>query len=182
MPRYQHFNFLLNLFYSFVKLSLLVLALMSSARLYLYYTYSSASSYSILELVSAFWLGIRLDVSILAYIYSIPVLLLFLTWLLNLKFLQKFLYGFFRLYFLFFLTFLSALTFGDLVYFSFFSEHSTLMIFGVVDDDTGALIDTAFANYNIPLVISLLTTFFIFLYFVILKTLKKERDSLLNGI
>ncbi|MCD6433657.1 MAG: hypothetical protein J7L21_06410, partial [Sulfurimonas sp.] len=88
MPRYQHFNFLLNLFYSFLKLALLVLALMSFARAYLYFVYSSVSSYSSLELFSAFWLGLRLDASIVSYIYSIPVLLLFFIWFLNLKFLQ----------------------------------------------------------------------------------------------
>ncbi len=177
MPKYQHFNFLLNLFYSFLKLSLLVLALMSSARVYLYYSYSSASSYTSPELLNAFWLGVRLDASILSYIYTIPVLVLFFIWLLNLKVLQKYLYGFFRLYFLFFLTFLSTLTFSDLVYFSYFAEHSTLMIFGVVDDDTNALINTAFANYNIPLVLIFLSVYLTFLYFIILKILKK-RDSL----
>lgn len=180
MPRYQHFNFLLNLFYSFLKLALLVLALMSFARAYLYLAYSSAPSYSLLELGSAFWLGVRLDASIVSYIYTIPVLLLFFIWLLNLKFLQKYLYGFFRLYFIFFLTFLSALTFADLVYFSYFAEHSTLMIFGVVDDDTNALINTAFANYNVPLVIFALTMFFIFLYFIIIKTLKKRESFFLE--
>ncbi|MEA3331238.1 MAG: LTA synthase family protein [Campylobacterota bacterium] len=180
MPRYQHFNFLLNLFYSFLKLALVVLSLMSFARAYLYYAYSSASSYSSLELVSAFWLGIRLDASIVSYIYSLPVLLLFFIWLLNLKFLQKYLYGFFRLYFIFFLTFLSALTFADLVYFSYFAEHSTLMIFGVVDDDTDALIKTAFGNYNIPLVVLCLFGYFVILYFIIIKTLKKTESFFLE--
>ena len=176
MPKYQHFNFLLNLFYSFLKLSLPVLALMSVARLYLYYSYGSDSS-SFLELFYAFWLGVRLDASILSYILSLPVLLLFFVWLLNLKFLQKYLYGFFRLYFLLFLTFLSALTFSDLVYFSYFAEHTTLMIFGVIDDDTNALVNTAFANYNIPLALLFLSAYFVFLYFIIMKTIKK-RDTL----
>lgn len=174
MQKNNHFPFLLNLLVSFLKLFLVVLSLMSVVRLYLFFTYGSRSTYNALELFNTFWLGMRLDASILAYIYSIPVILVFLVWLLNLKFLQKYLYGFFKVYFILFLTVLSVLTFSDLTYFSFFGDHATLMIFGIFDDDTKALMETAFTNYNIPLVIVLAVSFFTFLYIVVFKTLKKK--------
>ena len=174
MKRYEHFDFLLNLLYSIIKLNLVVLFFMSLERMYLFLTYNSSSSYTIVELLKTFWLGIRLDVSILAYISSLGILLLFLVWILNLKFLQKYLYPFFRLYFILFLTLLSIVTFSDITYFSFFGEHATLMIFGVFDDDTQALMDTAFTNYNVPLVLAFVTVYFLALYYFIFKVIKQK--------
>ena len=172
MQKYQHFNFLINLLYSILKLSLVVLFLMSLSRLYLFLNYGTTSDYSYSELFDAFFLGFRLDVSMMAYINAVGVLLLFVIWLLRIRFVQKYLYTFYRFYFVLFLTFLAFLTFTDLTYFSFFGEHSTLMIFGVFDDDTSALINTAFKNYNVTLVGLSVVGFFVFLYFMIFKILK----------
>lgn len=180
MQKYQHFNFLINLLYSILKLSLVVLLLMSISRLYLFLNYSTAGSYSYFELFDAFFLGLRLDASMLAYTNALGVLLIFVIWLLRMNFLQEYLYSFYRVYFVLFLTFLAFLTFTDLTYFSFFGEHSTLMIFGVFDDDTEALIKTAFENYNIPLVGLLLVGFFSFLYYMIFKILRAGQKLELN--
>ncbi|MEA2091774.1 MAG: sulfatase-like hydrolase/transferase, partial [Campylobacterota bacterium] len=171
MQKYQHFNFLINLLYAILKLFLVILLFMSLSRLYIFLNYGSMSTYSFSELLSALWLGVRLDASVLAYINVLGILLIFFIWLLRLKFLQNYLYPFFRAYFILFLTLLALLTFIDLTYFSFFGEHSTLMIFGVFDDDTGALIRTALGNYNVSLVAFLCLAFFAFLYFVIFKTI-----------
>lgn len=180
MQKYQHFTFLVNLLFSFLKLFLIVLLLMSLFRGYLFLNYGSSSGYEIVELFKTFWLGIRLDASILAYLYSAAVLLVVLVWILHLKFLHKYLYPFFRVYFIIILTALSVVTFSDLAYFSFFGEHSTLMIFGVFDDDTQALIHTAFANYNIPLVVIGLILYFSFLYYIIFKTIKRKGNITLE--
>lgn len=147
---------------------------MSFARLYLLLNYGASASYTFFEILNAFWLGARLDASIVAYLFSVAILLVFLIWLLHLKFLQKYLYGFFKLYFVLFLTLLSGLTFADLSYFSFFGEHSTLMIFGVVDDDTKALLNIAFENYNVPVIATLSLIYLGFLYFVVFKIIKEN--------
>jgi phosphoglycerol transferase MdoB-like AlkP superfamily enzyme len=177
MQKNNHFSFLVNLLYSFLKLSLVVLGLMSLVRLYIFVAYSNTFSYDVAETLAAFWLGVRLDASIVAYINAGAILLVFIVWLLNLKFLQKYLYSCFRVYFLFFLTVLTVLTLMDLVYLSYFGEHATLMIFGVFDDDTQALINTAFANYNVPLFGFLLLVYFAFLSFFVFKIIK-EKDVL----
>jgi len=127
------------------------------------------------ETLAAFWLGVRLDASIVAYINAGAILLVFIVWLLNLKFLHKYLYTFFRVYFLFFLTVLTLITLMDLVYLSYFGEHATLMIFGVFDDDTQALINTAFANYNVPLFAFLLLVYFAFLSFLVFNIIKEKQ-------
>ncbi|MFT7004456.1 MAG: phosphoglycerol transferase MdoB-like AlkP superfamily enzyme, partial [Sulfurimonas sp.] len=176
MQKYQHFNYLINLLVSILKLSLVVLGLMSLSRLYLLLSYGGASNYSFSEILDAFWLGMRLDASLLAYLNAFGIVLIFIIWLLRLKFLQKYLYTFFRFYFVVLLTLLACLTFTDLTYFSFFGEHSTLMIFGVFDDDTEALIRTALNNYNVPLLGFLVVIFFTFLYFIIFKILKVRQS------
>ena len=64
----------------------------------------------------------------------------------------------------------------DLVYLSYFGEHATLMIFGVFDDDTQALINTAFANYNVPLFVFLLLVYFASLGFLVFKIIKPQES------
>ncbi len=175
MQKYQHFNFLINLLYRVFALTLVVLILMSLSRLYIFLNFSTSSDHSYSELFDAFFLGFRLDASMMAYTNALGVLLLFLVWLLKLESLQKHLYSFYRVYFILFLTIVSFLTFIDLTYFSFFGEHSTLMIFGVFDDDTEALIKTGMQNYNVVLLGFMLLAYFSFLYFMIFKILKEKK-------
>jgi phosphoglycerol transferase MdoB-like AlkP superfamily enzyme len=172
MQKNNHFSFLQNLLFSFLKLFFVFLLLMSVSRLYLFLNYGTSSSSNAIDLFKTFWLGSRLDASILAYIYAPAVLLVFVIWLLNLKFLQNYLYNFFRAYFVLFLTLLSAITFADFAYFSFFGEHSSLMIFGVFDDDTQALIQTAFKNYNVAVIALVSLAYLVLLYFLIFKIIK----------
>ncbi len=174
MQKYQHFNFLLNLLYSFLKLFLIMLTFMSLSRLYLLLNHSSFFSYQLSELFSAFFLGMRLDSSVLAYVFSLGIILLFVIYLLRLKFLQKYLYPFFRVYFILFFTLIFFMIFVDFSYFSFFGEHSTLMIFGVFDDDTDALVRTGLENYNIFFVLMIILAVVAFLYFSVVKVLKEQ--------
>jgi len=181
MQKYQHFNYLTNLLYSVLKLTLVVLVLMSLSRAYVFLSFSASSAYSYSELFDAFFLGFRLDAIVMAYINSLGILLIFLVWLFRLKALQKYLYTFFRVYFVLLLTILSLLTFTDIAYFSFFGEHSTLMIFGVFDDDTEALLKTALQNYNVALLGVMLIAYFAFLYLLVFKIIKKK-DKFSFGI
>jgi len=175
MQKYQHINYLLNLLYSMVKLFVFILLLMSVARLFLFTTHASFSSFEPAELFASFFLGFRLDSSILAYIFALPVLVVFFIWLLNLKSFRGILYPFMRFYFVVILTLLVFFYFSDYAYFSFFGEHSTLMIFGVFDDDTDALIKTAFANYNVILISFVVIFILGMLYFLVFWTLKPKK-------
>jgi len=176
MQKYQHFNFLLNLLYSFVKLYIVFLLFMTLIRAYIFF-YFGSESYQFSEVLASFFLGLRLDASVLGYIFLLPTLFVFIVCLLKAKFLQRYIYIFSRLYFILMITLIFILSFADIAYFSFFGEHATLMIFGVFDDDTEALLRTAFENYNITFV----TFVFIFilsaLYYAVFKIIK-EKDIL----
>ncbi|MCD6173314.1 MAG: LTA synthase family protein, partial [Sulfurimonas sp.] len=87
---------------------------------------------------------------------------------------KKIWYKFFRAYYILIVTLLISFAFIDLAYFSFFAEHSTIMIFGVFDDDTEALINTALANYNIPLVTLIGSFFYLIIYFLTFKIIKQK--------
>lgn len=175
MQKNNHFSFLFNLLFPFLKLFVIVLFLMSLLRVYIFFSYSARIEYYVLELLNTFWLGMRLDISILAYIFSVPILVVFFVWAFRLEHFHKYLHPIFHTYFIFLLTFLAVITFADVVYFSFFGKHATLMIFSVFDDDTKALFQTALANYNLPLVISLAMLFLALLYSFILQTIKKKK-------
>ncbi len=174
MQKYQHFNYLLSLLYSMAKLFIVILLAMSLARLFLFISHASFSSFELSEILSSFLLGFRLDSSALAYIFALPVLIVFFTWLLNLKFMKLFIYPLFKLYFILLFTLLVLFYFSDYAYFSFFGEHSTLMIFGVFDDDTEALIKTAFANYNVTLISIIIVLLLSVVYFAIFKILQPK--------
>jgi len=178
MQKYQHFNFLLNLFLKLFKLFVVLAVLMSLARVGLFLSHESFSNFEFGEILSSLFLGFRLDCSILAYIFALPTLVLFLSWLLHVKFMQGVLYGLFRFYFYIILSLLVLFYLSDYVYFSFFGEHSTLMIFGVFDYDTTALVKTAWANYNVPLVAIVVLLVVIALHVVVSKIVKKGKDDI----
>ena len=117
----RNFNNIINLLYSFLKLSFVVLAFMLLARVYLFMSYGTNSIYSSSELLNAFWLGFRLDVSIIAYISILPVLFNIFIWLFKKDSLKPFYHHFFRLYYIYgfslFFFFCRTLNHYDIWYF-----------------------------------------------------------------
>lgn len=142
ITRLMQSSFYLLLSFSFV---------MSLVRLYLFLAHAPQESYQSIDLIAAFWLGFRLDISILAYIMALPTLYLLILWLFRLHYLIDRSASIFRYYFFTLLTLVSMLLVTDIGYFSYFSEHITLMIFGIIDDDTQALFEIAKQNYNVVL-------------------------------
>lgn len=127
------------------------LALMSLVRIYLFINYAAKGLESYLDLFWALFLGLRLDASILAYVMALPTLYLLFLWILRLHSIIEKSYSLFKYYLFVTLTLITILMIMDIGYFSFFSEHITLMIFGIIDDDTKALFEIAKKNYNLPL-------------------------------
>lgn len=171
-----HFSFALDFLFSLLKLFLVVLVVLSSVRGYLFLSHASFADFELSEVFSAFFLGLRLDASLMAYIFAIPVLVSFFVWLLRAKFLHRFLYPFFRFYFVVMFSLVLFMYFSDYAYFSFFGEHSTLMIFGVFDDDTMALIKTAFNNYNIPAVAIFVLVALFGIFFIVKKVFRPNQN------
>ena len=78
----------------------------------------------------------------------------------------------------------------DFGFYSYFQNHINILIFGIVEDDTHALLTTIFQNYNVPLFLTgisaqCIALFFLCRYFIrTLKTqlIQRENRSLLSKI
>lgn len=96
----------------------------------------------------AFFLGIRFDGTIVAYINSIPLLLVFLVYAAVGK-VPSFFLKFSRFYYLVFAVLVFFLNVMDLGFYSFFQDRLNVMIFGFFEDDTVALIKTIWSDYPV---------------------------------
>jgi len=106
------------------------------------------------DLLHAFFLGLRYDLSTVSYIQIVPVLtltLLFLTgrshWYRAIR--QRALPGYYAAVF----SILGLLQVIDHFYYEYFQDHINVLFFGFLEHDTGALVRTIWANYPIVWVI-----------------------------
>lgn len=112
------------------------------------------------DILKAFEVGARFDVSVICYMF-LPICLL---WIVSLFFVDKSknkfeeIYNAFSNAYLVFILFvsLSILTI-DFFYYQFFSSHIDILLFGIIDDDTKAVIYSIFQDYPIA---------WIFIFFV----------------
>jgi hypothetical protein len=125
-----------------------------------------------LDIVRAFFLGVRYDLAVLAYL-NMPVTLAFVTLLFSNK--EGF-YDKISRYVAFYYTIavgsLFVLLGIDFCYYSYFQNHLNIMVFGLFEDDTSALISTLAENYNMFLVIGSFILSYI-LTFVVSKFILK---------
>ena len=178
----------LNLFshikYLLLRTFLLLLSflvIMSAVRLFIYINHSTQSVENYTDLFSALWLGFRLDASILAYIMALPTLYLLFLWILRASKIIENSYALIKYYLFIMLILVSVMLMADIGYFSFFSEHITLMIFGIIDDDTKALFEIAKKNYNLPLIAFGSSIYLISLYKFIDYLFQKRPRSSFNS-
>lgn len=146
----------MKLFHPFIiaaaKVLALFLVLMSLARLWFY---THFSPYAALpetlknDWLYAIWFGLRLDLSILGYVSIAALVILgsMQAFRFRNRTIRRTLTGYFWT-----VSILIALFLGsDMAFYSYFGEHANIMIFGVMDDDTAALLEIAWKNYNVPL-------------------------------
>jgi phosphoglycerol transferase MdoB-like AlkP superfamily enzyme len=174
LPIFLHVK---RLLLSSVVVLLAFSTLMSAVRLFIFISHNTQNINDFDGLLSAFWLGFRLDISILAYIMAIPVLYLFFLWILRASFIVQRSYALIKYYLFIMLVLVTLILMADVAYFSFFSEHITLMIFGIVDDDTAALFEIAKKNYNLALIALGLIIYLFGLYKFIDYIFKKAPDN-----
>ncbi len=113
-----------------------------------------------LDIIKMLILGFRIDLTVIGYIQALPSILLVLFYYLKKDFLTK-LDTFFIYYLFVMFGLISLLLVSDFGFYSFFKEHINILIFGLFDDDTSALLKTFWQNYNVLLI---LVSFFIYLF------------------
>jgi phosphoglycerol transferase MdoB-like AlkP superfamily enzyme len=126
------------------------------------------------DILKAFYMGGRYDLAVLAYL-NMPITLCFVVLLFVCKEnLLKKAIVFFRYYYTLLVGSLFILLSIDFGFYSYFQNHLNILIFGLFEDDTLALMSTLVENYNLFLVIvgfllSYIIVFVLSKYMLILK-------------
>lgn len=119
------------------------------------------------DILNAFLLGLRFDLSAFCYLNMVPILILS-SWLYSGPshtpvILKKILSHLWSLWLIFAIYIIAV----DFVYYSYFQDHINVLIFGFFTDDTRALISTFWNNYPVVWIFA----FFALSYYLIFKLL-----------
>jgi phosphoglycerol transferase MdoB-like AlkP superfamily enzyme len=152
-------NRLLSFYSNSFLVGLFFLAFMSLARVgfYFYYTPKIDLEDYWLDILHSFFLGFRLDLTVVGYSFVLPffVSILFYS-------LKKDWFRFSKYYFFLCFVVIVSLIGADFGFYSYFKEHINILFFGLFDDDTKALLVTFWDDYNVPLILGI----YIFILFV----------------
>lgn len=163
----------LNILKKLIISYIFLLLIMSIFRLVFFIYYNPLTSLDgfYTDIFSAFWLGFRIDLTVIAYIQIIPTILLIAFYYTNrlsvLNFFNKFL-----VYYIFIcFSMVAILLSADFGFYSYFKDHINVIFFGLFDDDTKALIDTFVQNYNVFLILTIFISFLTVLFLIVKKIL-----------
>ena len=107
----------------------------------------------ILDIAQSFFLGFRLDLTVVGYIYAVALILSSILYLFKVS-----RFNFFKYYYTLFFIIILCLMASDFAFYSYFKEHINILFFGLFDDDTSALMLTFWDNYNVPTILSIFLT------------------------
>lgn len=144
-------NLVFNSFLILIPVNLFIIFLMTLYRLFFLFYFGDFSvlSASKIYVLKAFFMGLRFDMSIMAYINAPVTLILILCLLLQSYSIFRFSISLFRYYYTLIFSLLFLVIFVDFGFFSYFKDHYNLLIFGIFEDDTIALIKTIAADYRL---------------------------------
>lgn len=149
----------------------LFLTIMFIFRLTFFNYYSPLESYDnfVYDILKAFFLGFRIDLTVIGYIQILPTILIIFVYYINKNIMFHYLNRF-LLYYLFVCFIFVSIIFGaDFGFYSYFKEHINILFFGLFDDDTKALLITFWQNYNVILILFFVLLYFGLLFFLIRK-------------
>ena len=135
-----------------IPLTIIALAAMTVYRIFFFFHFADFSTLGGLYgyIFKAFWLGLRFDLSVLAYINSFAILIF--TLFLFIKNLNAFKLAAFiiNIYYWAAFTFIILLNLADFGFYTYFGEHINLLFFDFFADDTFALIKTIMKDWRFP--------------------------------
>ncbi|MFX4233634.1 LTA synthase family protein [Aliarcobacter butzleri] len=172
----QTLNLLKKLFFIHV----IFLCFMSIFRLVFFLYYSELDSFYpfFFDIIKAFFLGFRIDLTVIGFIQIIPTLAL-----ISLCYLKKesFFYFFnsFLIYYIFICYFIvTILLCADFGFYSYFKDHINVLFFGLFEDDTSALLQTFWENYNVFSILAIFFIYLIILFFIIKNIFSKKSKEI----
>ncbi|MBN1622421.1 MAG: sulfatase-like hydrolase/transferase [Endomicrobiales bacterium] len=162
------FNAILRALIKLFYLNGIFLLLMSLYRLFFFSYFANLSDFKGLYsyLIKAFILGMRYDLAIIAYINLPVTLTIIIILILNRKAYFKNLLKPITYYYSTMYSLVSILLITDFGFFLYFKNHINILIFGIIEDDTGALISTIYENYPIIKAVIGFSVFVVLIYFI----------------
>ena len=150
----KYFDCLLKI----IPINIAALAAMTAYRIFFFFYFVNYDAVRGLygHIFKAFFLGLRFDLSVLAYINSAVIFTItFLLVFRSLK-LFRFFAGLIKLYYWAAFTALAALNLADFGFFTYFNEHINLLFFQFFEDDTSALLKTIAYDWRFPIALAAL--------------------------
>jgi phosphoglycerol transferase MdoB-like AlkP superfamily enzyme len=118
------------------------------------------------DIFKAFFMGNRLDLSVIALI-NIPTAITFAVILILRKtFLFKLFFSFLKYYYCILIGLVLTMFCVDFNFYSYFHDHINVLIFGLFEDDTMALIKTFYQNYSLFLIGICIISFYVTIFFI----------------
>ncbi len=144
------------------------------AFLFVYGDFNDLSS-SWPDVIYAFVFGLKFDFKVLTFAF-LPLCLLCLLQLLNNS--NKIIYGFYyrmSLYYgLFVLTIISLISVIDFNFYKFFNTRISVLLFGIVENDTNTVLKTVRTDFPVILILLSLLIFAVLLFFLLKWLFRKE--------
>ncbi|WP_323587051.1 LTA synthase family protein [Aliarcobacter butzleri] len=172
----QTLNLLKKLFFIHV----IFLCFMSIFRLVFFLYYSELNSFSgyYLDILKAMFLGFRVDLTVIGYLQIIPTITLVIFYYLKKERVNKFLDSF-LIYYIFICYFIvTILLCADFGFYSYFKDHINVLFFGLFEDDTKALMQTFWENYNVLYILGIFFIYLIMLFFLIKNIFSKKSKEI----
>ncbi|MCC6815681.1 MAG: LTA synthase family protein [Saprospiraceae bacterium] len=135
-----------------VLLYLVMIGILTSVRFLFYFVFKGEHLrfVSFWEILEAFITGFRFDSMVSCYILSLPLVLLILSRLFpNEKVLGSFFRQFICIYSPVMICLMIFVCLMDLYYYAYFQNHINILFFGIVDDDTKAVLKGIWNDYPV---------------------------------
>ncbi|MDR1196582.1 MAG: LTA synthase family protein [Endomicrobium sp.] len=150
----KYFDCLLKI----VPINIAALAAMTVYRIFFFFYFADFGSLKGLYgyVFKSFFLGLRFDLSVLAYINSVVILIFtFFLFLRNLR-IFRFFTGLIKFYYWFVFTAVVILNLIDFGFFTYFNDHINLLFFQFFEDDMFALLKTIAYDWRFPIALAVL--------------------------
>jgi len=164
------------LFKRLIILNLIFLILMTLYRIIFTFYYSGGLNFAAYfnDLLKAFFLGVRYDFAVIAYINTVVTLVFIIILFLNKKSIFVKFAQILKYYYMLFFGGVVSILCVDFGFYSYFQNHINILIFGIFEDDTKALFSTLAENYPLFLVAAGFISIFALVFFLTKFILEKN--------
>ncbi|MDR2644812.1 MAG: LTA synthase family protein [Endomicrobium sp.] len=160
-----------------IPLNVAAVAAMTLYRMFFFFYFKNIALFGhFIDIFKAFVLGLRFDLSILAYINSFVILIFTILLLIRNLILFKKAISIIKLWYCLAFTAIALATAVDFGFYLCFGEHVNILLFDFFDDDTFALIKTIISDWRFYILLSAL----ILVVFIIRKIVSISTKELLN--